>query len=206
VSLAAIILCGGASSRMGRPKALLPAPGGAETFLDRLIGMLAAHCAPVIVVLGHDAGRIRAGLARQSEATFVVNQNYRQGQLSSLQCGLAAVPVDAAGVLFTPVDLPLVLPETIARLAEASKNTQDCLPPAPVLLIPRYQGRGGHPVCCARELIPEFLNLPDGAQARDVIHRHTARTCYVDVDDPGILRDVDDPLAYHSLPGCTESR
>jgi molybdenum cofactor cytidylyltransferase len=184
---------------MGRPKALLPAPGCAETFLDRLIGMLAAHCAPVIVVLGHDAGRIRAGLARQSEAMFAVNRDYQRGQLSSLQCGLAAVPADAAGALFTPVDLPLVLPETIARLAEAFKRQ-------PVLLIPRYQGRRGHPVCCAREIIPEFLDLPDGAQARDVIHRHTARTCYVDVDDPGILRDIDDPLAYHSLPGCAESR
>jgi CTP:molybdopterin cytidylyltransferase MocA len=191
---------------MGRPKALLPAPGGAETFLDRLIGMLAAHCAPVIVVLGHDAGRIRAGLARQSEAMFVVNHNYQQGQLSSLQCGLAAVPVDAAGVLFTPVDLPLVLPETVRRLAEACERQADCVASSPVLLIPRYQGHRGHPVCCARELIPEFLDLPDGAQARDVIHRHTTRTCYVDVNDPGILRDVDDPLAYHSLPGCAESR
>jgi molybdenum cofactor cytidylyltransferase len=108
------------------------------------------------------------------------------------------VPADAAGALFTPVDLPLVLPETIARLAEAFERQ-------PVLLIPRYQGRRGHPVCCAREIIPEFLDLPDGAQARDVIHRHAARTCYVDVDDPGILRDIDDPLAYHSLPGCAES-
>jgi CTP:molybdopterin cytidylyltransferase MocA len=54
-------------------------------------------------------------------------------------------------------------------------------------------------VCIARGFFPEFLALPESAQARDVIHRHAAEACYVDVDDPGILRDVDDPEAYRSL-------
>jgi molybdenum cofactor cytidylyltransferase len=69
------------------------------------------------------------------------------------------------------------------------------------LVIPRFQGRRGHPVCAARWLIPEFLALPVEAQAREIVHRHAAEACYVDVDDPGILRDVDDPEAYRSLGG-----
>ncbi len=200
--LAAVILAGGASSRMGAPKALLMAPGGSETFLDRFIGILRPHCSPVIVVLGHDADRIRAGLSRQSEAVFVVNRDYAQGQLSSLQTGLGSVPADAAGVLFTPVDYPMVRPETIARLAAEFGRRAG----SSVLVIPRFQGRSGHPVCAAREIIPEFLRLPAGAQARDVVHQHTARTCYVDVDDSGILRDVDDPEAYRAELGSAEPR
>ena len=192
--LAAIILAGGASRRMGRPKALLAAPGTGGTFLERLIGVMGLHCSPVIVVLGHEAERIRAGVSRQSEAVFVVNAKYAEGQLSSLQCGLGEVAAGSPGFMFMPVDLPLVQPETVARLAAAFEG-----PRRPLLAIPRFEGRRGHPVCCARELIPEFLGLPPGAQARDVIHRHAAEACYVDLDDPGILRDIDDVEAYRSL-------
>jgi len=176
---------------MGTPKALLRFRG--ETFLDRLIGALSEHCSPVLVVLGHQAETIRAGLSRAAAATFVLNENYRQGQLSSLQTGLAAVPAEAAGVLFTPVDYPAIRSGTVAELAGAFARVQ------PLLAIPRYQGRRGHPVCCSRQLIPEFLALPPDSQARVVIHRHLQEACYIDVEDPGIVEDIDDPEAYARL-------
>jgi molybdenum cofactor cytidylyltransferase len=194
--LAGIILAAGESSRMGRPKALLPVPGQEppESFLDRMIGLLAAHSTPVIVVLGAHADAIRNGAARASQATFVVNEQCRKGQLSSLQCGLRAVPEEAAGVIFTPVDFPRVLAGTVAGVVAAFWGEYGSR-----LVIPRYRGRRGHPVCAARKFLPEFLGLPAEAQAREIIHRHAGEACYVDVDDPGILRDVDDPEAYRSL-------
>jgi molybdenum cofactor cytidylyltransferase len=181
---------------MGSPKALLKAPGSgpAESFLDRLIGLCGASCTPVIVVLGAHAEAIRAGAARRREATFVVNEQHHLGQLSSLQCGLRAVPKEAAGVLFTPVDYPGVQPGTIAGLVAALRRGGNVR-----VVIPRYQGKRGHPVAVTREIVAELLELPPGAQARDVIHRHAAEACYVDVDDPGILRDIDDPEAYRAL-------
>ncbi len=198
--LAGVILAAGESSRMGRPKALLPAPGWdpPENFLDRMIGLLAAHADPIIVVLGAHTDTIREGSARASQATFVVNQRYPEGQLSSLQCGLRAVPEQAAGVIFTPVDFPRVLADTVAGVVAAFLRGGGS-----GLAIPRFQGRRGHPVCVPRRLIPEFLALPVEAQAREIVHRHAAEACYVDVDDPGILRDVDDPEAYRSLGGLT---
>jgi molybdenum cofactor cytidylyltransferase len=197
VSLAGLILAGGASLRMGSPKALLDYRG--ETFLDRLIGVLARHCSPVIVVLGHRAEEIRAGLSRAGQAAFVVNESYVDGQLSSLQCGLAAVPASADGVLFLPVDHPAVSEATVAALAGAFERRRGSL-----LVAPRFQGRRGHPVCCSRELIPEFLALGKDSQARVVVHRHASETCYIDVDDRGILLDVDDPEAYRSLVRTSE--
>lgn len=196
--LAAVILAAGESRRMGRAKALLPVPGSEppETFLDRMIGLLAAHSDPVIVVLGGHADAIRAGSARASQATFVVNQRYPEGQLGSLQCGLRAVPDGAVGVIFTPVDFPRVLPGTVAGVVAAFWGAGGS-----GLVIPRYQGRRGHPVCAARRFISEFLELPIEAQASQIIHLHASQACYVDVDDPGILRDVDDPEAYRSLGG-----
>lgn len=195
MSLAGLILAAGDSRRMGSPKALLEFNG--ETFLDRLILTLGGACHPVIVVLGGESERIRAGLLRAELVTFVTNPNYQRGQLSSLQRGLAAVPPEAEGVLFTPVDYPLVRPSTIARIARRFEMRQ----PEEWLVVPRSQGRHGHPVCLARELIPEFLALADGAQARDVIRSHRKQTVYEDVDDPGILEDVDDPESYARLTG-----
>ena len=179
---------------MGSPKALLQYRG--ETFLDTLCALFAARCQPVIVVLGAAAEEIRARATRP--ATFVVNHDYRSGQTSSMQCGLRAVPPDAQGVLFTLVDHPAVAPGTVdALLTHTGANA--C---APLLRVPRYQGRRGHPVWLARWLIPEFLALPPDGAARDVVRRHAAETEFIDVDDPGILADIDDPEAYRNLIGA----
>jgi molybdenum cofactor cytidylyltransferase len=189
VNTAAVILAAGESRRMGFPKALLQYRG--ETFVDALIGRLQQRCSTVIVVLGASAERIRASLFRP--AVFVVNQNYLQGQTSSMQCGLRAVPPDADGVLFTLVDHPAVTTETIRALLHA---------PGQLLRVPRYQGRRGHPIWFSRDLIPEFLAVPAGASAKDVVHAHIAATTYLDLDDPGIVADIDDPEAYRALTGA----
>jgi CTP:molybdopterin cytidylyltransferase MocA len=59
-------------------------------------------------------------------------------------------------------------------------------------------------VLARRELIPEFLALPASAQARDIIERHDSETRYVDVDDRGIIEDVDEPSDYAKLIGEAE--
>ena len=178
---------------MGAPKALLELDG--ETFLDRLIAVFQPHCAPVLVVLGYDAGTIRSGIRRAGDVRFVLNPNPERGQLSSLQCGMKEVPEEADGVIFTPVDYPRVRPATVAALVEAFLTAPD----KPAVVAPACQGRRGHPVCVARRLIPDFLALAEDSQARVVIHRNVDRTRCVEVDDPGILRDIDDPEAYRRL-------
>jgi molybdenum cofactor cytidylyltransferase len=182
---AGLILAAGESRRMGSPKALLPY--GGETFLDRLTRLFATRCSPVIVVLGASAEEIRAQARRP--ATFVVNPDYQNGQTGSMQCGLRAVPPEAGGVLFTLVDHPGVSPETIGRLLEGTARVR----------VPRYQERRGHPIFFSRELIPEFLALPVDGAARDVVRAHQAETEFLDVDDPGVVVDVDDPEAYRAF-------
>jgi molybdenum cofactor cytidylyltransferase len=122
-----------------------------------------------------------------------VNQNYPQGQTSSMQCGLRAVPPDADGVLFTLVDHPAVTAETIRALLDA---------PGPLLRVPRYHGRRGHPIWFSRDLIPEFLAVTAAGSAKDVVHAHVAATAYLDLDDPGIVADIDDPESYRALTGA----
>lgn len=186
-AIAGVILSGGASRRMGTPKALLKIDG--ETFVDRLARLLAGACDPIVVVLGHETGRIQSGMERAGAVRFAVNPDPERGMLSSLQCGLAALPQETGRALFTPVDYPNIQASTIAALARID---------APVAL-PVFAGRRGHPVCVSRAVIEELLALPADAQARDVIRAHRGATAFVEVNDPGILLDVDDPEAYRAL-------
>jgi len=188
---AGLILAAGESRRMGRPKALLEYRG--ETFVDRLIGLFARYCSPVVVVLGAQQASVRAGIRRSAAALLVENPEFRLGQLTSMQCGLRAIPAEAEGVLFTLVDHPAVEPETIASLLAAGA-------PAP-LRIPRSGGRRGHPIWFSHSLIAEFLGLPAWSSAREVVTRHAVEIAYVEVDDPGILADIDDPEGYRRLLG-----
>jgi molybdenum cofactor cytidylyltransferase len=196
VNVAGLILAAGRSSRMGSPKALLKLRG--ETFLDNLIAIFREYCDPVVVVLGHDAEVVRAGIRRAEWARIVVNADYSLGQLSSLQCGLRALPSAVDGGIFTPVDYPNIASETVRRLAVSAGSSPIC--------VPRYRGKRGHPVCFRSELIPEFLALASDSQAREIIHRYAERTCYVDVEDPGILDDIDDVEAYARLLRMVEPR
>ena len=188
--IAGIILAAGASSRMGSPKALLEYRG--ETFIQRLVRVLSAVCDPVIVVLGYHAETLRSAVR---DATIVVNPAPERGQLSSLQTGLAAMPADIEGFLFTPVDSPAVEIATVERLASEFRRRD----PAKLLVIPRFEGKRGHPVFATRAIADELSALPLTAQARDVIRGHVAQTLYIDVDDPGILTDIDDREAYRRL-------
>ena len=193
MNVAGLILAGGASQRMGQPKALLPYRG--ETFLNRLIGLMLRECDSVTVVLGYHAEPIQASVQRP--ARIVVNPEPERGQLSSFQCALRAMP-SAQRLLYTPVDYPGIAAETIHALLGQ---------PCESFVIPRYEGRRGHPILCTWAMAEEILALPlDSDGAREVVHRHVGSTRYIDVADAGILRDIDDAEAYAELLQADEVR
>jgi len=196
--IAGIILAAGASSRMGTPKALLDYRG--ESFVGRLVRVLGTSCNSVIVVLGYHTDVIRQQVP--ATATIVINPDPSRGQLSSLQTGLAALPPEADGFAFIPVDSPAVLEDTVAKLARAFERRD----PSTLFVIPRQSGKRGHPVIAVRSIAAELLALPSTAEAREVVHAHVDRTEYVEVDDPGIFTDVDDPEAYRLLKESLKER
>ena len=91
--------------------------------------------------------------------------------------------------MFTLVDHPAVLPETVDAVMQST---------APIA-IPRCKNRRGHPVLITRQIAREFLLEPLTSKVRDVIDRHAAEIEYVDVDDPGISDDIDNPALYEKL-------
>src|SRR5437899_1914623 len=106
--IAGILLAAGESRRMGFPKPLLPYQGA--TFLDHLLGVLQGQVDPLVLVEG------AVKLPRSPEVTVVTNYNWPAGQLSSLQCGLRALPATADAALVALVDHPCIDRELVARL------------------------------------------------------------------------------------------
>jgi molybdenum cofactor cytidylyltransferase len=195
-----IILAAGESRRMGFPKALLPYPlpdGSETTFLRRLVDVMSrSRAEPIVVVLGHEAERIRRSLPGMPDGAVrvVVNSRYHEGMLTSILAGIQAIEESPAeGALLIPVDHPDVTPEIVDLLIDRFEQA-----PHPIVL-PVFQGRRGHPVLFARSVFDEIRRAPESVGARQVVWDHQGDLLEVEVQEPGIGRDVDTPGDYRSL-------
>jgi CTP:molybdopterin cytidylyltransferase MocA len=173
---------------MGTAKALLDA--GGVSFLSRTIRTLKeGGCRPVFVVVADESGAI-AAQARAEDGLVLLNPDPASGPISSLQAGIRALPKRTTGLVFSPVDHPLVLASTVQSLIREFVGGD-----APVV-IPAYRNRRGHPVLFRSDLFPELLEADLPAGARTVIRRYLQAVAVVPVDDPGILADIDDWNRY----------
>lgn len=184
-----ILLAAGASTRMGRPKALLDFDGRVclELALDAVRGL-----GTPILVLGAAREEIQARV-KLGSVQLAINEDVESGQTASLKAGLACLAPAAAAFLFHPVDFPLVSNDEVARLTGAFLADRD---PQKALFIPSYGMQRGHPVLCRAELAAQFLALPDSAPARTVINQRPQRIAYVTYDEAYILMDMDTPDDY----------
>src|SRR5512138_460532 len=162
----AVVLAAGASTRMGRPKALLPVSREGETFLARILRTLAdAGADDLIVVVGAYAEGISEAIARLPIlARIVENRAYTRGQLSSLAAALDVV--DRPGVravVAMPVDMPLVSVATVRAVMTAY------LQAGPLIARPAQGRRHGHPVIFDRRLFPELRATDFSQGARAII-------------------------------------
>jgi len=198
-SLCGIILAAGASTRMGSDKALLPWPPATtsgETFLSAAIRALASEAEIVFVVAGANTSRI-APVVYAHGASLVENSNPERGQFSSLQAGLQAVLShgrDAAVV--TLVDRPPVQQSTLRQLLLAFEQTLEARKWA---VVPEFQGKHGHPIIVAREMIEAFLRASPESNAREIEHSHQEFIDYIPVQDPFVALNVDTPEDYAKL-------
>jgi molybdenum cofactor cytidylyltransferase len=195
--LAAIILAAGDSTRMGRPKALLPDPDG-RPFVARLVRTFAAAGLHDIVVV---TGSLHAAIAEAVAADrppvaphLVNNPQPALGQVSSLWIGLdEASRLGVDGMLMTLVDIPLVRASTIQKVIDEWTRSR-----APIVR-PAVGDRHGHPVLFARSLFDALRHAPITEGARAVVHANADRIVNVQVDDEGCLLDVDTPADYNAL-------
>ncbi len=186
-----IVLAAGLSSRMVENKVLLPWRDGSP-IVRHVAAKFGRVCAGnVFVVTGRDAAQARKAV-NALNVVCVHNPDYATGEmLSSVKVGLSALPGELAAAFIQPADMPCVPASVIERLAAAHEAGWN--------VAPAYKGRRGHPVLLDRAYWEAMLDLPAGAKPRDVIEAARERLRLVDVEDVGVLLDVDTREGYERL-------
>jgi molybdenum cofactor cytidylyltransferase len=191
--LTGIVLAAGASTRMGRPKQLLPL--GGRPLLQRTLDQAAAACLDeLILVLGHRAAEIRDALdlPDPSRCRVVVNEHYREGQAGSLRLGLRSAAPAAAAAAILLGDQPLVTAGRIDRVVRAYREA------GALAARPMYVGAGGeripgHPVLLDRSTWAELERLGGDRGARDLLAAHPDWLCQIPLgDDPPLDVNTED--------------
>ena len=195
--LAAVILSGGASSRMGSPKALLAYQG--RPFLEHLLDVTVHPKIGVRrVVLGAHAEPIAKSIALAGDE-IVINDDWESGQLSSIQAAIRSLPDGTDGLLLCLIDHPLISKTLVNELIEQYYTT-----PAKTVL-PIYEGRRGHPVIFPATLYEELLQAPADKGARAVVWAHSpADVLELPTNEEGCVLNLNDPATMHRATGRSD--
>ncbi len=190
----AVVLAAGESRRMGMPKPLLRC--GDTTFLGRIVSTLGRSSVDrVTVVLGSKAAAVQ-GAIDLSGVQVVINNDYRDGQLSSLLAGLRSVPQDTEAILVCLVDNPLITTATVDQLIDRYRQTRS------PIVVPVFGARRGHPALFAREVFPDLLQAPSQEGARFVLRSNADRVCEMETSDKTVLVRIETPDDYRTCFGA----
>jgi molybdenum cofactor cytidylyltransferase len=209
VTIAAILLAAGESTRMGRLKQLLPWAG--TPLIAWQVGQLReAGADQIVVVLGHEAEQVRGAVP--AEARVVLNAAYRQGRATSLRAGAEALAGNAGGggdmggrspseveaVLILSADQPR--PAWLTRaLIERWRADR------PLVVSPRFERGYGHPILLDGSLLPELREVSDETLGlRGVIDRHIAQARSVSVGNQSLDVDLNTPGDYEAALAAFE--
>lgn len=171
---------------MGTPKALLPYRG--KTFVEHLLEVTRHPRVGVTrVVLGAHVEEIRKVL-RGDAAYIIVNSDWQQGQLSSIQTAIRSLPTGGTeGLILCPVDHPIISAALVAKLIEAFDMS------GKAIVLPTYHGKRGHPVIFRSTLYDELLAASPEVGARQVVWAHAEDAVEVATEEEGVVLNLNDP-------------
>jgi molybdenum cofactor cytidylyltransferase len=184
--VSAVVLAAGKSTRMGRAKQLLPL-GGTTVLVQTIENVRSAGLDEIVLVLGASAEAIRRQLPDPLIAglKIVVNHAYGQGMASSLREGLSSVAPRSDAALIILGDQPFIQPQTLHQIIGGYRRA------GARIVIPSYQGNRGNPVLLDRSVFSEVMALQGDTGCRAIFNNHLDAISKVEVEDSGILIDID---------------
>ncbi|MET0409710.1 MAG: nucleotidyltransferase family protein [Polyangiaceae bacterium] len=193
----AVLLAAGLSRRMGGPNKLLLPVAGQPLVARSLDTLLASGVAEAVVVLGHEAERVRtvlAPLAASGVARFVTNPEYETGQVSSVRAGLSALSEAVDGVMICLADQPALTASDLIEVQRAFAER-----PRGDFLVPIHDGQRGNPVVLAWPAVREVLEQGTNLGCRHFMDRHDERVYRWQAPNDHVLKDLDQPADYAAL-------
>lgn len=187
-----IILAAGSSSRLGRPKQLLPFNG--KSLLEHTVDVANDSIAePVIVILGANADMLEKEIS-EKKIHVEVNNEWQEGMASSVRCGITAlmrVAPEADAAIIMVCDQPFVSPELLNELINQQKNT------GKPIVASQYEKTIGPPALFHKTIFPELLKLKGDAGARKIIEQRKDDVATVSFKKGNI--DIDTEADYKTI-------
>jgi len=173
---------------MGVQKLLLPF--GSKTVITHIVDQLTASSVDEVhVVVGCQGKRVSRELSGRP-VSIVNNSNYKSGMLSSVRCGLGAMPKQCHAVLVVLGDQPSVTTKLIDQMLQTFASAEK------QILVPLYQGKRGHPIVFSAAYRKEILTHYDSVGLRGLLYAHKEDIFELPVKTSGVLSDMDYPEDY----------
>ena len=191
--ISAVILAAGESRRMGAQNKLL-LQIGSEVLIRKFVESVCASAADaVLVVLGHEAEKIKAVL-QDLTVSFVNNTCFEEGMTTSIQSGVKAASTESTGLMICLADLPFAETSDFNRLIQAFtdfRRTESSL-----IIVPVFQGQRGNPVLFSAEFRDKILTHK-GEGCREIVRLYPQSVREVCMENDNLLRDIDTPEDYN---------
>jgi molybdenum cofactor cytidylyltransferase len=189
-NISLIVLAAGASTRMGKPKQLLPYQG--RSLLRYTVEQaIASKAQPIVVVLGAYAELIQPNI-KDLPIDVVENPSWSQGMSTSIHVGMSALDMTSVdAVIITLCDQPFVSAQIFDRLIETYHSIHSAI------VASKYQQTCGVPALFDRALFPHLLELKGQAGAKRIIDQYPNHLHAVPFE-PGAI-DIDTPDDYENL-------
>lgn len=186
--VAAILLAAGSSARMGQQKPLLPL-GDKPVIRHCLDALMPAGIRDIVVVVSAQGNGVAAAL-KGLPVTIAVNDLAGSDMAESVRTGLRSVEGSPSGILVCLSDHPLVSPDTVRTIIRQHGETPDSV------IIPCYQEKRGHPTLFPFKIINEIFS---GVTLRDIVRSHDRGVRLIDVDNEGVVLDMDTEADYRMI-------
>jgi molybdenum cofactor cytidylyltransferase len=183
MSISAIILAAGKSTRMGQQKMLMP--WGNNTVLGKVVETLQSAGVDDIILVTNSTTA-----SEITDYKLPITLNDGGEMLTSIQLGLQAQKPSVEAALICLGDQPQAEEGSVRSVCDAFRKKKSSI------VVPSYQMRRGHPWLIARELWDEVLQMRAPESMRDFLNVHKADIFYIELDTPSILQDLDTPADY----------
>ena len=178
-----ILLAAGASKRFGSDKLMHTLAGTTPVAVAALANLRSAI--PHVIAVVRPGVPLLENRLSEAGATVILCANADEGMGASLATAVGASG-DVAGWVIALADMPYIRPETIAKIAAS-------LAEGAAIVAPSYRGERGHPVGLSARFRAQLEALGGDEGARSVLRQHAQLVKLIEVDDPGVCRDIDTP-------------
>jgi len=189
--ISSILLAAGQSKRMSGENKLIKSVKGIPLIKCALNNILKSHVNEIIIVLGYQNETIEKLINKTSRIKFVFNSNFESGMASSIKKGIKKLSKKTDSFFISLGDMPSINYDTYNQLIKCNKNKK--------AIVPMFKGQQGNPVLFPKSFEEKLLSIQGDSGAKKILEINKKEVLYLEINDPGIIRDLDVPNDFNNL-------